>query len=641
MAKTVCARDCYDSCSMEVLNRGGKLIIRGDKEHPITSGFLCPRGNREVKRILTNRIKRPHIRRNGKLVEVSWDEALVFVAQRIKRIIKDFGPQSILYLTYDGNAGLIHNQFVHRLWHRIDATLTDMAICTTTGHTILKTHFGESHGIRPIDLLDQKLIVFWGFNAAVTAPHIWAKALEARKNGAKIITIDPLKTATAKNSNFWVRPKFGTDAALALFVINQIFAKGANDAAFLEKYTLGAEKLREAAKQWTLDKTAAFTNVKRRELEDLVDYYIKFRPSATMIGVALQKKDYGWEHIRAIAFIPTVLGYHRGFFYSNGQSYHIDYNYITGAKFHKTKNIIPQVATANLVKQGRFKMIFVSSMNPAQTLPDAADFIEGKKEHNVFLAAVDTHWSRTAQLADVVLPATTFVEKQDVIVSWGHCFTQYSKPAIEPMFDSRNEVWIMRELAKRLNLTDPWLYQDPVEALQIAMKDSFIDGRGLVLTSQARQLRTKPRDWYPTESGKIELYSEKALSMGISPLPEQPPLPELNENQFSVLSTAVNQYTNSQFWEVFGEPEPIVFINQNDAEDLNIKEGQTVKLENEQGKILMKAKISDIVPEKMLWYPRNINDLTGKPVNSLVSPRYQKVGRGPLYHWLNVTLSKI
>ncbi len=640
MAKTVCARDCYDSCSMVVSYHDGQLIIRGDRGHPVTKGFLCPRGNREVKRILTNRIKKPHIRRSGELRPVSWDEALDLVAQRIKQIIKDFGPEKILYLTYDGNSGLIHNQFVHRLWHRLDATLTDMAICTATGHMVLKAHFGESHGIRPMDLPGQKLIVFWGFNAAVTGPHIWAKAVEARKNGAKIITIDPLKTITARHSDLWIRPKFGTDAALALFVINRIFELDAQNSRFLQKYTIGSEKLQQAVRQWTLQKTSRFTGVNYSELETLVDYYIRFRPSATMIGVALQKKDFGWEHIRAIAFIPAILGYHRGFFYSNGQSYYIDYDYITGAKFHKTQNIIPQVATSNFVKQGKLKMIFVSSMNPAQTLPDAKDFIDGVKENNVFLVSVDTHWSRTAQIADVVLPAPTFVEKQDVIVSWGHCFTQYSKPAIEPMYDSRDEVWIMRQLAERLDLTDSWLYQEPVEALQVAMKESFVDGKGFLLSPGTRQLRTKAKNWYPTGSGKIEFYSKKALEMGIAPLPEQPPVLELKPHQFYVLSTAVSQYTNSQFWEVFGQPVPEVLINPVDAADLDIKNGQTVKLENQQDFILMRAKISDLVPQKMLWYPRNINDLTGKPVNSLVASKYQKVGRGPLYHWLVVTLTR-
>ena len=158
-----------------------------------------------------------------------WNTALDKVADRLKQVIKQKGPEAVLYLTYDGNAGLIHNQFVHRLWHRLDATLTDMAICTATGHSILKLHFGESHGVKPIELPDKNLIVFWGFNAAVTAPHIWAKALEARRKGAKIITIEPLKTVTALHSDLWVRPKPGTDAALALFLINQFFERNAVD----------------------------------------------------------------------------------------------------------------------------------------------------------------------------------------------------------------------------------------------------------------------------------------------------------------------------------------------------------------------------------------------------------------------------
>ncbi len=643
IAKTVCARDCYDSCSMEFEIDEGKIVnVRGDKSHPITRGFLCPRGNREVKRILTNRIERPHIRINGHLQPVDWNTALDKVVQRLRYVLDHRGPEAVLYLTYDGNAGLIHNQFVHRLWHRIDATLTDMAICTTTGHTILKMHFGESHGVKPIELPEQKMIVFWGFNAAVSGPHIWAKAVEARKKGAKIITIEPLKTVTALNSDTWIRPKPGTDAALALFLINQFFQRNAVDWQFLEKYTIGANELKESVKVWTLEKTAEFTGVSPEVLLKLADDYIKFRPSATMIGVALQKKNFGWEHIRAIAFVPTVLGLHRSFFYSNGQSYYIDYNYITGATFHKTSNIVSQVAIGEYVAQGRFDFIFVSSMNPAQTLTGAQKFVSGKEKNNVFLTVVDTHWSRTAKMADVVLPAPTFAEKPDVLISWGHHFTQYSEAVIAPMFESKSEVWIMQQLARRLGLKDWWLYEKTEEALAKAMANSFEDGRGFLLSPETRALRTKPKDYYPTGSGKIEFYSKKALDLGINPLPQQPPLPHLQgENEFFLLSSAVSQYTNSQFWEVFGQPEPQLLINPKDARILQIADGQVVNVRNEFSQVRLYAKISDFVPQRVVWFARSIDDLDGKPVNGLIPTDYQKVGHGPFYHLNVVTVEKV
>ncbi len=644
MKITVCARDCYDSCSMVFdFDAAGKPVrVTGDSNHPVTDGFLCKRGNAEIKRIFNNRIKHPYIRQGGQLKQATWEQALDLVAEKIRQTLQRRGPQALLYLTYDGNAGLIHNQFVHRLWHRLDATLTDMAICTTTGHTVLEKHFGASNGVTPSQLPEKKLIVFWGMNAAVTGPHIWAKAVQARRNGAKIITIDTLKTVTARHSDLWLRPRPGTDAALALFVIGEIIRRKAYDTEFLQKYTTGFDTLKEQALKWNLQKTAQFTGVPEDKLLSLVENYISIRPSATMIGVALQKRDFGWEHIRAIAFIQAVLGYHREFFYSNGRSYYIDYDYITGAKFHRTPNIIPQVATSDYVLDGRFDLIFVSSMNPARTLTNTKDFIRGIKQNNVFLVTTDTHWSLTARISDVVLPAPTFVEKPDVIVSWGHCYTRYSPALMKPLYESRTETEIMQQLASRLNLTDWWLYENPVQAVQKAMQGAFADEPGLDLSGKIQRLRTKPKDVYPLPDGKIHfaLSREQAAELSIYETARQPVFPALERDQFILLSTAVANYTNSQFEEVFGEPEPEIYINPADFRRMGLSGGETVRVYNERDAVFLRAKSSDLVPQSVVWFARSITDLNGKPVNNLVSSQYQKLGRGPKYHSTLVKIAK-
>ncbi len=642
---TVCARDCYDSCSMvfHFDPLGNLQKVTGDTQHPVTKGFLCKRGHAEIKRIFCNRIRQPHIKRNGKLVPVSWDEAMDLVARKIKQTIDTHGSKSILYLTYDGNAGLIHNQFVHRIWHRLKVSLTDMAICTTTGHTILEKHFGLSNGIRPSCLPEKKLIVFWGMNAAVTGPHIWAKAIEARRNGAKIITIDPLRTVTAKHSDLFLQPEPGTDPALALFVINYLIKNNAYDKNFIKQYTTGFEVLAKEAEKWTLEKTSAFTGIPENLLTSLAQSYATIKPQATMIGVALQKRDFGWESVRAIAFIPTVLGYHRGFFYSNGRSYYIDYDYITGAKFGATPNIIPQVATSQHIKNGDVKLIFNSSMNPAQTLTNTKDFVKGIEENNVFLITVDSHWSRTAKMSDVVLPAPTFAEKPDVIISWGHCYTRFSAPVMEPLFESRPETEIMRDLARRLGLKDDFLFEDPVKAIQKAMQQAFADGATLDLTGKIQRLRTKPLNYYPTPDGKIRfaLPEQEARELNISPVARQPEHPVSGSGSFILLSTAVPDYTNSQFTEVFGKPAPLLHINNADASKLDIKDGDLIEAGNSSARVKLKAKISDLVPQGVVWFPRAIDDLDGQPVNNLITSEYQRLGRGPKYHSTRVFIKKI
>ena len=643
LKKTVCARDCYDSCSMifEINDKNQLINVSGNPNHPITQGFLCPRGHTEIKRIFTNRIKTPFLRKNNQFIPITWDKAIDIFAQKIQQTINTYGPQAILYLTYDGNSGLIHNLFVHRLWYKLNVTLTDMAICTTTGHKILELHYGSSHGIFPSELPKQKLIVFWGMNPTTTAPHIWHKALQAKKNNAKIITIDSIKTPTARHSDLHVQPFPGTDTALALFIIGQIIKNNKHNKSFLNTYTQNFSFLKQQALQWTLEKTANFTHIPQKTLLQLAKLYINNQPSATLIGVALQKKDFGWEHIRSISFIPTILGMHRHFFYSNGKAFFIDYDLISGKIYNPKPNLIPQVATSDFIYNNYFKLIVVSSMNPAQTITNTQKFISGIKKNNIFLVVIDSHWSETAKLANLVLPAPTFIEKQDLIISWSHCYTHFSNPVIPPLFQSKSEVQIMQSLAKKLQLSDPWLFENPVQVLIKATENAFENNQQLDLNGKIQKLKTKPADSYPTPSGKINFAPNYATKLNISPYPKQPPLPKLKQNQLILLSTAIPKNTNSQFREVFGNPKPYIYLNPATAQSLNLKPDQTVQIINQQDTLTFKIKITDSVPPNVAWTPRSISDLNSKPLNNIISSDFQIFGRGPKFHSTIITIKPL
>jgi anaerobic selenocysteine-containing dehydrogenase len=361
-----------------------------------------------------------------------------------------------------------------------------------------------------------------------------------------------------------------------------------------------------------------------------------------MIGIGLQKCDQGADQVRAVSFIPALLGLHRGFFYSNGDSFSINESLISGqALTDKTPRIVEQVALADLVKSGEFKFIYVSCMNPAMTLPNQHAFREGISRQDVFVVVHETHWTRTAQYADVVLPAPTYLEKEDLVIPWGHNYVQYSRRAVRPITDSRSEIWVMREIAKRLGLTEDWLYEDAWAAVELALENAF-EGSGLesLRSGEMLTLKTKPKNNYSTPSGKIEFHSSRAVEIGLNPLPMQTPLC-IEKGSFTLLTSATPKYTSTQFQEVYGPIPAIMAMNSRDAEKMGIKDGYIVTLANDHGQVQVKVAISDSVPEGVVWSPRQSEGLAGEPQNCLMSSNPQEIGSGPRFNSTSVTVAGV
>jgi anaerobic selenocysteine-containing dehydrogenase len=638
---TVCPRDCYDTCTLNItLGESGQIVsIKGDSEHPITQGFTCPRGAKDHERLYKNRVEAPSIRQGNDFKQIDWETALNSVSRKLAETLKKHGSESVLFLNYAGNTGLLTNTFPQRLWNALGATQTDYAICSKSGHKALALHYGESYGITPDELSQKDLIIFWGFNAAVSAPHIWALARGSRKSRrTKIIVIDPVKTQTAKQSDVWVQPRPGSDVALAYGVIHYLIQHDYIDPDFIKKWTLGFEHLRDEAKEWTPNRVERVTGVTWKSVECLGEAYHTLNPSATMIGIGLQKNDQGADQVRAVSFIPALLGLHRGFFYSNSTSFSVNESLLLGEEFsNNDSKIVEQVALADLVKQGMFRFLYVNCMNPAMTLPNQHAFRKGISREDVFLVVHDTHWSQTAQYADVVLPAPTYLEKEDLVIPWSHSYVLYSPQLIHPVTDSRTEIWVMQGLAKRLNLEEEWLYEDPWNAVATAFTDALEDGDFEALKSgKMLRLKKKPQDRYPTPSGKFEFFSSQAVASGISPLPKQASI-QIEEGEFFLLTSAIPQYTSTQFQEVYGAIPAVALMNPQDARRLNITDGDIVALKNDQGQVKMKIVISDTILEGVIWSPRQSEGLTGEPQNCLMSSKPQDIGSGPRFNSTTVS----
>jgi anaerobic selenocysteine-containing dehydrogenase len=642
---TVCPRDCYDSCGLiATLDETGQLVsVKGDPHHPVTRGITCPRAAKDHVRLQTNRVEAPALRQANWLVQTDWDPALNAVAQSLRRTLDQHGPKAILLLDYAGNTGLLTQAYPQRLWNAIGATRTDHALCSESGSTALALHYGERHGLAPEELLNSDLIVFWGFNAAVSSPHMWALAREARRSrGARIAVVDPRSSKTAQGADQWIQPRPGSDVALAYGVINHLIRRAHVDLDFLGKWTAGYELLEAEAALWPAGRAAQVTGVAEKNIVLLAEAYATLRPGATMIGIGLQKSDYGADQVRAASFIPTVLGQHRGFYYSNADASYIDEALLTGQSLAGTNPlVVPQVALPDLIQSGQFKFIYIHLMNPALTLPNQHAFRAGLSRPDVFVAVHETHWTETTDYADVILPALTYLEKDDVVIPWSHGYVQYSHKVVPPVTEGRSEVWVMREIAKRLGLAQAWLYSDPWEAVTWALRNAFEDDDQQSHPSGARRkLKHKPRDRYPTPSGKIEFHSALAVEWGWDPLPVQAPL-QVGADQFTLLTSATPNYTHTQFQEVYGLIPATVHIHPRDAAHLGIEDGDAVLLANELGEVKVNAVVTDAVPPGVLWSPRQSAGLDGTPQDALMSSEPQRIGGGPRFNSAKVTVSRL
>lgn len=643
--KTMCARDCYDSCFIlaDVNDEGALVSVKGDPENPVTQGFVCPRGKMDVTRVYKNRVLYPQIRLGHKpgrqFRRTDWNEILETISQKLQEVIKTYGRESVLLLDYSGNTGLLSEVYPHRLWNALGASRTDGAMCSKAGRTGLSLHYGEYYGLQPESLIDRDLIVFWGFNAPVSSTHLWALALQARKKrGAIILAIDPRRSEAAKNADRYFQPKPASDVALAMGICRILIEKNQVTRDFIEKYTVGFDKLEQEIMSWSPQRVETETGLDWISVEAIADLYGKSELSATLMGIGLQKSINGADLVRAVSFIPTLRGLHRGFFYSNSDAFFIDNNYIAGNTFFNLQpKTVSQVALSELVRDGAFKFIFIYGINPALTLPHQSAFRRGLSS-DTFVVVHDTHWTETADYADVILPAPTFFEKQDIVVTWVHRYIRLSPQVIEPLGESRDEVWLMHELARILGVQEQWVLADPWKELEKAFDGALANGtfRDL-LAGKSLLLNLKSPDRYNTPSGKLEFYSSRALEMGINPLPRHYPL-KPGKGEFILLNSSMRNYTNSQFTESYGPIPAVVTINPADAARLMITEKSRVKLANDLGCVEVDVEISDAVPGGVLWMPRLSVCLDGKPMNELTSPITQVIANGPTF---NSTLVRI
>jgi anaerobic selenocysteine-containing dehydrogenase len=454
-------------------------------------------------------------------------------------------------------------------------------------------------------------------------------------NDAKIVVVDPRKSETAQLSNLWMSPKPGTDVALVYGIAHYLITNGLVDLDFIKKHTHGYETYREEALKWTPERVEEVTGVSWECVEEICRMLTENGPSVFMIGLGLNKSLTGAESCRAVSLLPALLGQHRGFYYSNSRGRYI-YGDSSGAGLTAKKpKVVSMISLGERLAAGEFKFVYVFGMNPAMTLPDSRNVIKGFRRPDVFLVVHDSHFTETTNMADVVLPATTYLEKDDIYVSDSHPYVRIGRKTIWPMVESIDEHMLMKTMAEKLDVTEPWVYADPWEEMSDGFKDAFIDGSfSDLFEDRELQLRHRPMDEYPTGTGKIEFESTSAPE-GVSPIPIQMEIP-IEEGEFIMLNSAVPKYTHTQFTDVYGEIPCVAWINPDDVEEMGIDPKAKAILYNDLGELIIDLKPTKQVQRGVIWCPRELIDSEGNHQNSLSHGTPQLIGGGPMFNTVKV-----
>ena len=646
-----CPRDCYDTCAMITTVEDGKAVnLQGNPNHPITQGFLCWKIQNGLKFVYSpERLKLP-LKRVGKkgtdnFREITWKEAYKEIAHRMEDVQTKHGAGAILPFHYYGHMGLLNKQLSQRIFTALGTSNCSPTICSNAGRTALQYVYGGFWGIDPEEIPSAKLIIFWGLNGPWSNLHGYNMVKKAVQNGAKFYVIDPLKTCRL-GKHLAIKPN--TDGVLALGIANYLITNNLYDKIHVAKYTHGFDQFREVAKDFDLGRVSRITGLSVEDIKELADDLNRIKPNFIHLGFGIQKHLYGGEAVRTIALLPPLVGGFR-VHYSNTDR-DIDLGFLQGKHLASqdppgNQKMHNMAQLGRILEAGGVKFLFVFNTNPLVNLPNQQLVKSGMESEDVFTVVHDLFLNDSCSYADIVLPAPSFLESFDIHVCYYHNYMSINQKAIEPLYESKPNYQVFRELSEALGLNSRELFPPEREvAEEFLSRSKAVDFTLKDLEQEGFcKMKTRPQDEYLTPSGKIEMYSQLAEKANLPPLPgyyEE----DKSEYPFQFLTVNHKRITRSQFHNVWKkEIEPIVLINDEDAREKGINEGDWVRLKNDQDTLNMKAHITkDIKQGVTLAYGGLWSKLCdGKGANTLIPDVVQDFGGNATYNSTYVGIEKL
>ena len=659
-----CPHDCPDTCALvTTVENGVATEVRGNPAHPMTAGVLCTKVSRYTERTYhPERVHTP-LRRvgpkgAGRFEPVGWDEALAEIAKRLSAIAAR-DPQAILPYSYAGTMGLVQGEaMAGRFFHRLGASLLDRTICASAGGEGLTHTLGGKLGMKVEFFAESRLILIWGSNSIASNLHFWRLAQQARRDGAKLVCIDPRRSETAEKCDVHLQIQPGTDAALAFALMHELIVHDWLDHDYIARHTLGWDALRERAMQWSPERAATVCGVPAAQIRALARDYGTTQPAAIRLNYGMQRVRGGGNATRAIACLPALTGAWRhragGLLMSNS------------ARFPARRDVLQrpdllagrQPRTINMSTIGddllrpasaefgpRIEALIVYNSNPVAVAPDSSRVVRGFAREDLFTVVLEHFQTDTADYADYVLPATTQLEHWDIHATYGHTDVVLNQPAIAPVGQALPNTEIFRRLAARMGYTEPGFAEDD-ESLCRAAFGAAIDFDRL-LTQGFAPLPVPDAPFaeggFQTPSGRCEFFSERLARQGLDGLPDHVPNHEVAGSSarypLAMISPPARHFLNSSFVNVKSlrdiEGEPVLEISAEDAAARGITTGCVVRVFNDRGDYHCQAVISDrarpgVVNGLGIWW-RKLG-LRGTNVNELTSQKLTDLGRAPVFY---------
>jgi anaerobic selenocysteine-containing dehydrogenase len=692
----VCTHDCPDSCGVLVTVdtlTGRAVKVQGDPAHPVTRGFLCGKVARYLDRVYSpERLLYPMKRRAGvakgplaqgreaeAFERISWDEALELVAGRLGKIADEFGPESVLPYSYAGTIGQLgFGSMDRRFFYRLGASQLDRTICSTAGGAALKSVYGVKLGTSPQDFAHAGLVIAWGANIHGNNVHLWPFIEEARRSGARLVVIDPFKTRTAAlaDEHLVIRP--GTDGMLALSLMHVIFREGLEDGEYLRECTQGAEALREHAlrAEHSPERAEAVTGIAAEVIERLArEYALAGRegraPAVIRLNYGIQRSENGGTAARAVCMLPLVTGSWKrrggGLLLSVSGSFPFNADRLQMPELMLESPLGRPSRVVNMTELGlalteldgpAVKALFVYNCNAAAVAPDSEKVLEGLRREDLFTAVHEQFFTDTTDYADVVLPATTFLEAKDLMGAYGHLFAQVSEQAIAPLGEARSNVWVFGELGRRMFAGEAAFEDGEEELIAQALESEHpyfagvtkerLEREGhvalaLPVDERGETLPFSTAEWFGTASGRGEL---TPVPVWVAPV-ESRGKSEAFPLEF--LPRKADNYMNSTFANLAGHQHMerrtagVLEMHTSDAAARGLVTGDAVRVWNGRGRITLTARVGEtvgagVVAARLDWQKLSED---GANVNALTSERLTDRGGGATFYSTLVEVMKV
>lgn len=676
-----CHHDCPDSCGWEVSVENGVAVkLRGNSEHPFSQGELCPKVNRFLERVYSpERILYPLARNgpkgSGEFRQISWDEALALVAERIHSVIDDFGGEAVMPWGSAGTQGLIQmNSLDRRFFAKIGSSRQVDSLCGATAKAGASLTLGSPLSSDPMDIEFSQLILLWGTNTRLANRHLWPFIEKARARGAKVVVIDPLRTMTAESADVFVQPLPGTDVALMLAMMHILIRDDLVDHDYLEKYTDGFDELSVQVAEWTPLRAAQVCGISVEDIESLARDYGTIRPSFIRTLIGAEHRQHGAMFFRTLSCLPMLVGAWRekggGFARSVGSyaAVNVDDSVFTVDSLSAgqerrplSMNEIGQVLNDENLDPA-VKALFVYNGNPLVTAPNAELIRQGLEREDLFTVVSEQFMTDTARYADVIFPACTQIEQVDVVPAWGHLYLGWNEKAIEPLGESVPNTELWRRLAVAMEFSEPELFEDDESLIASALHDVDLDQlrtTGFVRLSLPEDLLPYAQGGFATASGKAALINHSLPAVGMPALPTYEVGDEMQGGinsqdmyPLSLMSPKTHvRFLNSSYSHLAhhcdAEGEMSCELDLSDATSRGIQDGDQVRVFNGRGSLDVVARVkssggrvrSGLVLVPFGWVGARTKDM--KTVNALTNDQAADFGGGVAFYDTMVQVEKI